>query len=371
MSNAVINKLLDILIEHKASDLYLTVGAEPSVRKDEYMIKLKEKKLTQLDVATYTQDLLTKEQLAKFESSLELNISVTDSKENRFRINFFKQQQHPGIIIRRIETKVPSIEELNLPDLYRTMAMEKSGLVIIASPGGSGKTTSMAAMVNYRNQNGKGHILTIEDPIEFIHHHEACIVTQREVGVDTFSYSMALKNALRQRADVIGIGEIRDKDAMEHALRFSETGHLCIATLHSNNASQTLDRMINLFPEDMRRHVLLTLSQNLRGILSQKLIRNVRNERIMVAEILLNEGLIKTLIADDALHEVRDVFERHQDSLSKTFDESLIELFQEGEISIETALISAENRARMKLKLHHIAPEEADSIKLEFDDDQF
>ncbi|NDB70285.1 MAG: hypothetical protein EB015_20215 [Methylocystaceae bacterium] len=236
-------------------------------------------------------------------------------------------------------------------EIYAKTIMNKRGLIILASPGGSGKTTSMAAMIGHRNRFGSGHILTIEDPIEFVHKHGSCIITQREMGSDTYSYGMALKNALRQRADVISIGEIRDTESFEYALRFAETGHLCIATLHSNNASQSLNRMVNMFPEEAKRNVLATISQNLLAIFAQRIIRNINNKNIVVPEILLNEGLIKTLISDNRLLEIREAMERNQTSGMQTFDQAIFKLYEEGKISSEVAIAEAENPGTLNMMI--------------------
>lgn len=293
--------------------------------------------------------LLDNEHREEFESALELNISVTEEDGSRFRLNFFRQQGRTGIVVRRINTVIPTIESLGLPDVYAKMVMKKHGLIILASPGGSGKSTSMAAMVNHRNKHGSGHILTIEDPIEFVHEHGNCIITQREVGTDTYSYGMALKNALRQRADVIVIGEIRDRESMDHAMRFAETGHLCIATLHSNNAGQAVDRIVNFFPDDSRSHILSTLAQTLLCIISQKLVVNIDQNYSLAMEILLNAGLVKTLISDDRIKELGEAIERNLDTGMQTMDQALFALYENGKISLEVALSEAENASNFKL----------------------
>jgi twitching motility protein PilU len=372
MPELTINKYLDELVKSNCSDLYLTVGFAPCLRsKDNKLIPLSDNVFQQADIDRIIREVLNDEKLEEFEATLELNVPVERADKSRFRFNFFRQQQKNGLVIRRINTKIPTIAELGLPDIYAKMAMKKRGLIILASPGGSGKSTSMAAMVGHRNANGSGHILTIEDPIEYVHEHRQCILTQREVGTDTFSYGMALKNALRQRADVIAIGEIRDRDAMDHALRFAETGHLCIATLHSNNASQAIDRIVNFFSEDARPYILTTLSQNLLSIFSQRLVPNLTGGSSLAVDILLNEGLVRNLIAEDKINEIKDALTRGYDVGMRTFDQSLFDLLVKNKISLETALSEAENPASLKLKISQNNHSPIDMIKQQGKKDQF
>ncbi|MCE3233282.1 MAG: PilT/PilU family type 4a pilus ATPase [Rickettsiaceae bacterium] len=361
-----ISKCLDELVKSNCSDMYLTVGRPASIRsKDNKLIQITSALLTQSDIDHILHEVLDDEKREEFESTLELNVPVAREDKTRFRFNFFRQQQNSGIVIRRINTKIPTMAELGLPDVYAKMAMKKRGLIILASPGGSGKSTSMAAMIGHRNSNSAGHILTIEDPIEYVHEHQQCIITQREVGTDTFSYGMALKNALRQRADVIAIGEIRDRDAMDHALRFAETGHLCIATLHSNNASQAIDRIVNFFSEDARAYILTTLSQNLLSIFSQRLVPNLMGGNSLAVDVLLNEGLIRNLIAEDKITEIKDALERGYDAGMRTFDQSLYDLLMKNKISLEVALAEAENPASLKLKLNQNNASPVEMLKAE------
>jgi twitching motility protein PilU len=348
-----IDKYLAELVKSNCSDMYLTVGRPASIRsKDNKLIQITSTAFKQSDIDHIIGELLNEEKREEFESTLELNIPVAREDKTRFRVNFFRQQQKSGMVIRRINTQIPSTTELGLPDVYTKMVMKRRGLLILASPGGSGKSTSMAAMIGHRNANSAGHILTIEDPIEYVHEHQGCIVTQREVGTDTFSYGMALKNALRQRADVIAIGEIRDRDAMDHALRFAETGHLCIATLHSNNASQAIDRIVNFFPEDARAYVLSTLAQNLLAIFSQRLVPNLEGSSSLAVDVLLNEGLVRNLIHEDKINEIKDAVERGYDMGMRTFDQSLYDLMMRRKISLETALAECENPSAFKLKMN-------------------
>ena len=348
----VIYKYLDELIKRDGSDMYITCDAPVSVRNNQnQIIPVSKGLMKQANIDKLIDEILDEEEREEFESTLEFNCSITREDKSRFRFNLFKQQQHSGIVIRKINTEIPTIESLQLPDIYASSIMKKRGLIILASPAGSGKSTSMAAMIGHRNKFGAGHILTIEDPIEYVHEHDSCIITQREVGIDTFSYGMALKNALRQRADLIGIGEIRDRESMEHALKFSETGHLCIATLHSNNSAQAIDRIVNLFPDDSRSYILATLSQNLLSIFSQRLMPGLNKSNAMAVEILLNEGLIRQLIIDDKITEIREVVERGRNVGMQVFDQSIYDLYTKKEISMETALNEAENPSALRMKI--------------------
>lgn len=349
--------ILETMIKRDASDLYLTVGYPPAFRYMDTILKEENAiALTQEAIEQLLNEILNDEKSNEFLSTLELNLAITWQEESRFRVNVFRQQHHTGIVIRRIKTEIPTLESLGLPPLYAQLAMRKKGLVLIASPSGSGKSTSLAAMVGHRNKEGSGHIITIEDPIEFIHEHQGCIITQREVGIDTYSYGMALKNALRQRADVVVIGEIRDRETMEHAINFAETGHLCIATLHSNNAPQAIERVINFFPEEFHKHALATLSQNLEAILSQKLIPNKQATRTIAIEVMLNVGLIRNLIYDGKIIEIRDHMEKQQSQGMQTFDMALLELYQKGIITEEAAIAEAENAANLRLRIRQTQP---------------
>ncbi len=348
----VMSAFLDHMNKHNASDLYLTVGCKPCVRNNNSIIPISQNSLQANDINKFISELLNEDKRSEFESTLELNLTVIREDSSRYRINFFMQQENAGMVVRRINMKIPTIEELGLPEIYVKSIMKKRGLIILASPGGSGKTTSMAAMIDYRNKHGSGHILTIEDPIEFIHKHDKCILTQREVGTDTYSYGMALKNALRQRADVIAIGEIRDKETLEHALRFSETGHLCVATIHSNNSYQAITRMVNLFPDEARQYILATISQNLISIFSQRLVSNLDGGHTLVPEIMLNEGLIKNLIHDNRLDEIKETMERGNNVGMQTFDQVIYTLYESGKISAEVAIAESDNPAPLKLRIN-------------------
>lgn len=341
---------LDEMIKHDASDMYIAVGYPASARKGNELIPVSQP-IQPEDTLKFANEVLNESQKEEFESSLELNLSVIKPDGSRFRFNFLRQQQQTSIVIRRINMYIPTLEELGLPEVYSKAIMRKRGLILLASPGGSGKSTSMAAMIGHRNRNATGHILTIEDPIEFIHPQGKCILTQREIGTDTYSYSMALKNALRQRADVIAIGEIRERETLEHALRFAETGHLCIATLHSNNAHQAVTRMVNLFPDDARNYILATISQNLISIFSQRILKDIKNKGVVVSEMLLNEGLIRTLICDNRLSEIKEAMERSKDTGMQTFDQAIYKLYENGRITPQEAIDEADNPATLRLKI--------------------
>jgi twitching motility protein PilU len=351
-----IAELLNRMLKERASDLYLTHGAVPSFRVDEHIVRFDCAPLNDVAINHYLDTLLTPTQRDEFDTTLEFNTAIPWGDSARFRINVFRQQQHNGVVIRTISTQIPTIEELELPKVYSDLIMQKRGLVLVVGPTGSGKTTSLAAMIGYRNQHGYGHIVTIEDPIEYVHAHGNCIVNQRDVGIDTYSYGMALKNALRQRPDVIVIGEVRDRETMEHAISFAETGHLCVATLHSNNANQTIERILNFFPEEKHIQVLANLSLNLRGIVSQRLVATRDDKkRALALEIMLNNGLIKQLIEEGKVRNIKEMIERGQSDGMCTMDQSLLELFKAGVISQETAIAEADNGANMRLSLRQMS----------------
>ena len=343
--------LLHAMVEHRASDLYLTIGTPASLRINDDIQPQNDHALTDADMAVYLEALLTDNQRDEFESTLELNTALTVSDTARFRVNVFRQQAHPAIVIRRIEMHIPALHELGLPLVYGDLIMMKRGLVLVAGPTGSGKSTSLASMIGHRNTHGDGHIITVEDPIEFVHRHDRCIINQRDVGLDTYSYSMALKNALRQRPDVVVIGEVRDREVMEQAIYFAETGHLCVATLHANNSSQAIERVLNFFPEERHDNVLLNLALNLRGILSQRLITTRENTRTLALEIMLNNGLIKQLIEENKVRQIRDMIERGSVDGMQTFDQHLLQLFEAGMISEETALAESDNAGNLRMTI--------------------
>jgi len=352
MAFPILDPMFHEMVKHRASDLYLTVGFPPTLRVSDRLLPISENKLTDTDIESIIDELLEPEKREEFSSSLEFNGAVNwDSGSARFRINIFRQQKHNGLVIRRIQTEIPTLASLKLPAIYADLAMEKRGLVLVVGPTGSGKSSSLAAMIEHRNSNGSGHIVTVEDPIEFVHEHRGCIVTQRDVGIDTYSYGLALKNALRQRPDVVLIGEIRDRETMEHAINFSETGHLCFATLHANNANQTIERILSFFPEDKHRQVLLNLAMNMRAILSQRLVLTKNNERAIALEVLLNRGLVKSLIEEGRVKEIRETMEKNRVEGMCTFEQALLELYMKGEISEEVAVSESDNPANLRLQI--------------------
>lgn len=348
----IVQNLLEKMVEMDASDLYLTVGCAPSLRIDDRIMQTNSPALTDDDMEDILNELLDPIKKDEFESTYELNIALVSQKGKRFRANFYKQQHHTGIVIRRIKTRIPKPSEIGLPEIYTNLIMEKRGLVLVVGATGAGKSTSLAAMLGHRNDTGSGHIITVEDPIEFVHEHKKCLFTQREIGIDTYSYGIALKNALRQCPDIIVIGEIRDRETMENAMLFCEAGHLCLATLHSTNSNLAIERMVNLFPKEMQKQVFLTLSQNLKAILSQRLVESKEGtKRALAVEILLNTGLMKSLIEEGKIKEMKDIMEKSRDQGMQTFDQGLFDLVIKGKITIETAMKEADNPNNLRLKV--------------------
>jgi twitching motility protein PilU len=345
-----VEELIEFCIGKGATDMYLTVGSPPTLRMNNQMHTHGDTALTEEDVTQAMQGLVSPDIIEEFHSTLEYNTAI-NWKNARFRVNIFRQRQHPGIVLRRIQTKIPSLSDLSLPSVYNNLIMEKRGLILVVGPTGSGKSTSLASMLEHRNLNGSGHIVTIEDPIEYLLEHKNCIITQRDVGIDTYSFGIALKNALRQTPDIIVIGEIRDKETMEHAVVFAETGHLCLATLHANNANQAIERVINFFPEERHKQILLNLSLNLKAILSQRLVENVRGSRSIALEIMLNHGLIKNLIQEGRVKEIKEYIEKGRDEGMQTFDQALTDLFIAGHITEDMALAESDNPANLRLTI--------------------
>lgn len=335
----------------KASDLYITVDAPVLLRVDGEM-RPQGEKLTEQQVIELLNEIMDQQRLSEFNTCREANFAVV-REGGRFRVSAFYQRELPGAVIRRIETKIPTFEELNLPEVLQDLAIAKRGLVLVVGATGSGKSTTMAAMTGYRNRHKSGHILTVEDPIEFVHQHQSCIVTQREVGLDTESYEVALKNSLRQAPDMILIGEIRSRETMEYAMTFAETGHLCMATLHANNANQALERILHLVPKEQREQFLFDLSMNLRGVVGQQLIRDKNGQgRHGVFEILLNSPRVSDLIRKGELHELKMTMAKSQQVGMQTFDQALYQLLVEDKITEQDAMHSADsaNDLRMMLK---------------------
>ena len=358
-----INDLLRLMVSRNGSDLFLTADFPPAIKVDGKVTKVSPQPLTGQHTMALTRSVMNDKQAAEFERTKECNFAVSPQGIGRFRVNAFVQQGHVGLVLRTIPATLPSIKALNLPKVLEEVAMTKRGLVIFVGATGSGKSTSLAAMVDYRNENSYGHIITIEDPVEFVHPHKNCIVTQREVGIDTDGWAAALKNTLRQAPDVILMGEIRDRETMEHAVAFAETGHLCMATLHANSANQALDRIINFFPEERRQQLLMDLSLNLKGLVSQRLLpREQGNGRVAAVEVLLNTPLISDLIFKGEVSEIKEIMKRSRELGMQTFDQALFDLFESHSVTFEDALRNADsvNDLRLQIKLHSKRARSAD-----------
>ena len=346
--------LLKTLVGKKGSDLFITAGAAPSMKVDGKMTPVTGQALSPSHTRVLVNAVMNDRQIREFEETQECNFAISLPGVSRFRVNAFAQRGSAGMVLRVINTDIPCFEELYLPEVLKQIAMTKRGLVIFVGGTGSGKSTSLAAMVGYRNENSRGHIITIEDPIEFIHQHRSCIVTQREVGVDTESYEVALKNTLRQAPDVILIGEIRDRETMEYAVAFAETGHLCLSTLHANSTNQALDRIINFFPEERRSQLLMDLSLNLKSVISQRLLPDAQGKgRVPAVEIMINTPLMSDLIFKGEVHEMKGLIAKSNEAGMQTFDQHLFQLLEEGRISYEDALRNADsvNDLRLRIKL--------------------
>lgn len=347
--------LLRLMLSKKASDLFITAGYPPAMKIDGKMTPVTQQPLSSTHTAALARAIMNDKQAVEFEISKECNFAIHPEGIGRFRVNTFVQQQRTGIVLRTITTKIPNFDDLGLPQVLKEVVMSKRGLVIFVGGTGSGKSTSMAALIGHRNQNSHGHIITIEDPVEFVHEHINCVVTQREVGVDTESWEAALRNTLRQAPDVILIGEIRDRETMEHAIAFAETGHLCMGTLHANSANQALDRIINFFPEERRAQLLMDLSLNMRALVAQRLIpKKSGSGRAAAIEVMLNSPLISDLIFKGNVHEIKEIMKKSSELGMQTFDMALFELYENGTISYEDALRNADsmNELRLQIKLH-------------------
>ncbi len=344
---------LKVLAEKGGSDLYFSTGAPPSAKFNGVLKPLGKDRAPPGWVDSLAQEIMNDKQKAEFRDKPEMNLALSLPETGRFRVNIFKQRNEVSMVIRNIVTEIPDKDDLGLPEVLSEVIMAKRGLILFVGGTGSGKSTSLAALIDYRNTNSKGHIITIEDPVEYIHPHKGCIINQREVGMDTDSFADALKNTLRQAPDVILIGEIRDRDTMEHALAFAETGHLAISTLHANNANQALDRIINFFPEERRPQLLNDLSNNLQAFVSQRLIPTVDGKRCAAIEILLNSGRVADLIKQGAVTDIKETMEKSEAMGMRTFDSALYHLHMEGKISLEEALknADAENNLRLRIEL--------------------
>jgi len=346
--------LLKMCVEQKGSDIFITAGAAPSIKVNGVINPVTEKPLNPEAARKVVYDIMNDKQRSEFEQTSECNFAISAAGIGRFRVNVFVQRSNVGMVLRRIETTIPTLEELGLPMILKDLAMTKRGMVLFVGGTGTGKSTSLASLIGYRNQTSKGHIITIEDPIEYVHSHDGCIITQREVGVDTVSYDVALKNTLRQAPDVILIGEIRHRETMDYAIAFAETGHLVLATLHANNANQAMDRIINFFPEDRRDQLFMDLSMNLKAVVAQLLIpRKDGKGRRAAIEVLINTPLMSDLISKGEIHEIKALMKESTEHGMKTFDQALFELYKEGEISRDDALLYADsaNEVRLMIKL--------------------
>ena len=356
--------LLKALVEKDGSDLFITVGFPPAMKIHGKVTPVSKTKLTADNAKALCQSLMNDKQLKEYEATKECNFAVAPEGIGRFRANAFVQQGHSGLVLRVIETDVPNIDKLKLPEVLKDIVMTKNGLVIMVGGTGSGKSTSLAAMIDHRNDNTYGHIITIEDPIEYVHPHKKSIIMQREVGVDTDDWEIALKNTLRQAPDVILLGEIRDRETMEFAIAFAETGHLAMATLHANSANQALDRIINFFPEERKSQLLMDLSLNLKSVISQRLLKTPDGKgRVAAIEILLNSPLISDLILKGDVHEIKTIMAKSNVLGMKTFDQALFDLYEADKISYEDALRSADsmNELRLRIKLEGKAAKGSDS----------
>ncbi|HUA79371.1 MAG TPA: PilT/PilU family type 4a pilus ATPase [Dyella sp.] len=366
---------LKLMVHKKASDLFITAGVAPSMKVQGRIVPITQSPLSAQQSRDMVINVMTPSQREEFEKTHECQFAISAQGVGRFRVSCFYQRNCVGMVLRRIESKIPTIEELSLPPVIKQLAMTKRGIIIFVGATGTGKSTSLAAMVGYRNANSTGHIITIEDPIEYVHKHEGCIITQRELGIDTDSWENALKNTLRQAPDVILIGEVRTRETMEYAINFAETGHLCLCTLHANNANQAIDRILHFFPEDRRQQLFMDLSLNLKGIVAQQLIPTPDGKARRVAmEVMLGTPLVQDYIRQGEIHKLKEVMKESTNLGMLTFDQSLVQLYQAGEISYEDALRHADsaNEVRLRIKLSqggdaHTLSQGLEGVELEED----
>ncbi|MCG6942943.1 MAG: PilT/PilU family type 4a pilus ATPase [Thiohalocapsa sp.] len=355
---------LRTMLQRKGSDLFISADFPPACKIDGKLTPLTETTLKPEQTSTLVRSIMNDHQIREFDATKECNFAINPPGIGRFRVNAFVQQGHTGAVLRIIPTQIPKIEDLNLPPILKELVLTKRGLILVVGGTGSGKSTTLAAMLGHRNANTYGHIITIEDPVEFVHKHDRCLITQREVGVDTQSWDNALVNTLRQAPNVILIGEIRTRETMEHAINFSETGHLCLSTLHANSANQALDRIINLFPEERRSQLLMDLSLNLKAVISQRLLSRVGGGRIAAIEIMINSPLIQDLIFKGKVHDIKTIMQKSKESGMQTFDMALFDLYESNQITYEDALRSADsmNELRLKIKLEGKDADERDAL---------
>ena len=357
--------LLKLMVQKNASDLFITVGFPPAMKIDGKMTPVSKQALTPANAKALTYSIMNDRQLKEFDATKECNFAVSPPNIGRFRCNAYVQQGNPGLVLRTINVEVPDIDKLKVPEVMKDVVMTKNGLVLVVGGTGSGKSTSLAAMIDYRNRNSYGHIITLEDPIEYVHPHKGCVIMQREVGVDTESWDIALRNTLRQAPDVILLGEIRSRETMEYGIQFAETGHLALATLHANNANQALDRIINFFPEERKPQLLMDLSANLRAIISQRLIKAKEGKgRVAAIEIMLNSPLIQDLVLKGELHEIKPIMKKSRELGMQTFDQALFALYEGDRITYEDALRYADsvNELRLRIKLEGKAAKDKDTL---------
>ena len=360
--------LLKLMVSKQASDLFITAGVAPSIKIHGKVVPVTQRALSPDKAREVVLSVMSEEQRKEFSTSHECNFAISAHGIGRFRVSAFQQRNQVGMVLRRIETKIPTTEELRLPPVLNDIAMTKRGLVIMVGATGTGKSTSLAAMIGYRNRNSSGHIISIEDPIEFVHHHDRCIITQREVGIDTDTFEVALKNTLRQAPDVILIGEVRTRETMEYAIAFAETGHLCMCTLHANNANQAMDRILHFFPEDRRDQLLMDLSLNLKGIVAQQLIPTPDGKgRRAAIEVMLNTPLMSDHIRKGEVHLMKELISKSNEHGMQTFDQALFKLFKSGEITYEDALAHADSPNDLRLMIKLDQTEESGGLQLEAD----
>jgi twitching motility protein PilU len=351
-----LNPYLRLMVDQGGSDMFFSVGARPEVKVEGKTLPVGKERLTGDDLSAFVEHALDEEQREQFATGLELNSSLSVSGIGRFRLYVFRQRGEVAMVVRHVKHSIPSIQELSLPSMLEKLVMEKRGLVLVVGATGSGKSTTLASMLDFRNQHGTGHILTIEDPIEFIHPHKRCVVDQREVGIDTLSFAEALKNALRGAPDLIMIGEVRDAETMQHAVRFAETGHLCLATLHATNARQAIERAANFFPEDSKNRLLQDLSLNLRAVIAQRLVPGVAGKRVAAVEIMRNTPHISELIEKGRITEIQAILAKHTEKGVVTFDQSVFELWKAGRISPREAVRYADSQHEVRMRIEFEKP---------------
>jgi len=358
-----VNDLLELMVTNRGSDLFITAEFPPAIKVDGKITPVSQQPLNPTQALGLVRSIMSERQVKEFDESRECNFAISAPKSGRFRVSAFIQQGKAGMVVRTINTRIPSVGDLDLPPVLHEVVMAKRGLVIVTGATGSGKSTTLAAMLDHRNAHSYGHIITIEDPIEYVHAHQNCVVTQREVGIDTDSWHIALKNTLRQAPDVILIGEIRDRDTMEYAMQYAETGHLCLATLHANNANQAIDRIVNFFPEEKRQQLLIDLSLNLKAMVSQRLLpRAGRKGRVPAVEIMIGTPLVADLIFKGEIHELKEVIKKSREQGMISFDQALFDLYESGKITYEDALRNADslNDLRLMIKLHGTRDQDKD-----------